>query len=94
MRIGELIKNYRIENNLSRAEFGKKVGYSREYIRILEEEEKDCLIPLDKIEVFAKELKMPFSEVVKTVSSKQKYKNKTYYKIYLEERNMEVVSKL
>lgn len=84
MKIGELIKEYRIINNLSRAEFGRRIGCTREYIRQIEEyADKGYMISLDKIDAIAKELNIPYEQVLKSTFSKQEYKNKTYYKIYV-----------
>lgn len=83
MKLGELIKQYREKNNVSRAEFGRQVGCTREYIRQIEEG-INCMVSLDKLELIANEINVPFKDIVNCSYSEQVFKNKTYYKIYVD----------
>lgn len=84
MKIGQQIKEYRSKADISQSEFARRVGYTRQYIKELEDG-IECMLPIEKIEAIAEELGISLKEALKGVSCKQEYKGKTYYKVYLDE---------
>ena len=77
MTLGDLIKKYRNENNLSMAEFASKSGLSKAYISLLEKNKnpktgKEITPSIDVIKKVSDAIGMDFDEVFSSIDSTTK----------------------
>lgn len=76
MILGELIKNYRKENNYSMDDFSRKSGLSKSYISVLERNvnpvnNKPVIPSLETIKAVAKAIEMDFNDVITILDGNQ-----------------------
>lgn len=87
MSLGKLVKEYRKTNRISQTELGKKLGYSREAIRQIEEDQYG-MPPLEKLDQIAECIGITFEQAIQMTHSKYQYKGKQYYKIYISKNDL------
>ncbi|HFU4463194.1 TPA: helix-turn-helix domain-containing protein [Streptococcus suis] len=76
MILGEILKKYRIENNLSMDKFAEKSGLTKGYISMLEKNQhpktKKALLPtMDTLDKVAKGMAIPVAELIEQLDSNQ-----------------------
>ena len=81
MILGDLIKEYRIQNNLSLRDFAKKCGLSHTYISALEKNidyrtGKPIAPTLDSIKFISKGMNLSIEEILKILDDEQEFKIK------------------
>ncbi|HFU4465570.1 TPA: helix-turn-helix domain-containing protein [Streptococcus suis] len=76
MILGEILKKYRIENNLSMDKFAEKSGLTKGYISMLEKNQhpktKKALLPtMDTLDKVAKGMAIPVAKLIEQLDSNQ-----------------------
>lgn len=88
MSLGKLVKEYRKANKITQTQLGNKLGYSREAIRLIEED-KYGMPPLEKLDQIAKCIGITFEKALELTHSEYQYKGERYYKIYINKKELE-----